>query len=103
MPFEVGNKLGVGGPRPNSGRPTDLQKQKLRRLLDKCVSEEDWEKILEIAVVKAQAGDIGYSKLILGYEFGTPVQRQEVVDLSDDELKAAVTGEVESSDVDTDT
>lgn len=93
MPFEIGNKLGVGGPRPNSGRPTDLQKQKLRRLLDKCVSEEDWEQIIAIAVVKAQSGDIGYSKLILGYEFGTPVQRQEVVDLSDEELKAAVTGE----------
>lgn len=78
MPFEKGNQLRKGKSAPNSGRKADKDIAELQRVMDKALDFEERVEIFRVMGARARSGDSGAAKLVLGYLYGTPVQRAEI-------------------------
>lgn len=69
---------GHGGTRPNSGRKPKGEIEELQRILDEAVPYEERVDAMRVLLARAKSSDVGALKLLLGYLYGTPVQRQAV-------------------------
>jgi hypothetical protein len=69
---------GHGGARRGSGRQSNRDEQQLQKVLKQAWPERDRIAATKVMVAKALGGDVEAYKLLAGYTWGKPVQRQEV-------------------------
>ena len=59
-----------GGYRPNAGRKTDAEIERLRALTAQAISDETWITILKGLAEEAQYGNVRCAELLIHYAFG---------------------------------
>ena len=69
--FVKGHK---GGP----GRPPRPVEEKYLKVMARTVKASDWQKIIEVGISRAKAGDLGWARFLAEYLMGKPLQRTEV-------------------------
>jgi hypothetical protein len=72
------NSTNHGGKRPGAGRRPKRQSEELQRLLKKAWPKDAREAVIRKMSEEAQAGNVKAATLLLNYEFGKPVERQEI-------------------------
>jgi hypothetical protein len=69
---------GHGGKRLNAGRKTEKDIHSLQQVLDEALSHEERVEIFRVMGSRARSGDSNAARVVLGYLYGTPLQRTEI-------------------------
>lgn len=74
----AGIKGKSGGARVRSGRKRKDEEDRLLRLLDKAVGDDDFVTIFRVMAARAKAGDVQAAKELTDRRFGKVTDRHEV-------------------------
>ncbi len=62
----------MSGVKGRSGRRSDAERAHCRSLIDKAVTDQDWQNIFRQLAERAKEGSAAHAKLLLAYMYGVP-------------------------------
>ncbi len=62
----------MAGVKGRSGRPSNAERAHCRALINKAVTDQDWQRIFQELAERAKEGSAAHAKLLLAYMYGVP-------------------------------